>query len=128
MKELNRFRQFLNENEVLDRYDKASKELFDMTWDEVQRENDPRMKQAVHDEVQKDDDLDYIDDVQEADYGQEAYFEKLFKDFEETKKALIDVARVQLASAAYGYNFDPSQVGGFAKDERKVQKIFKSRF
>ena len=66
MKELNRFRQFLNENEVLDRYDKASKELFDMTWDEVQRENDPRMKQAVHDEVQKDDDLDYIDDVQES--------------------------------------------------------------
>ena len=65
MKELNRFRQFLNENEVLDRYDKASKKLFDMTWDEVQRENDPRMKQDVHDEVQKDDDLDYIDDVQE---------------------------------------------------------------
>jgi len=128
MKELNRFRQFLNENEVLDRYDKASKELFDMTWDEVQRENDPRMKQAVHDEVQKDDDLDYIDDVQEADYGQEAYFEKLFKDFEETKKALIDVARVQLASAAYGYNFDPSQVGGFAKDERKVRKYLRADF
>jgi hypothetical protein len=41
MKELNRFRQFLNENEVLDRYDKASKELFDMTWDEVQREKRP---------------------------------------------------------------------------------------
>jgi hypothetical protein len=128
MKELNRFRQFLNENEVLDRYDKASKELFDMTWDEVQRENDPRMKQDVHDEVQKDDDLDYIDDVQEADYGQEAYFEKLFKDFEETKKALIDVARVQLASAAYGYNFDPSQVGGFAKDEKKVQKYLRADF
>lgn len=128
MKELNRFRQFLNENEVLDRYDKASKKLFDMTWDEVQRENDPRMKQDVHDEVQKDDDLDYIDDVQEAEYGQEAYFEKLFKDFEETKKALIDVARVQLASAAYGYNFDPSQVGGFAKDEKKVQKYLRADF
>ena len=128
MKELNRFRQFLNENEVLDGYDKASRELFDMTWDEVQRENDPRMKQAVHDEVQKDDDLDYIDDVQEAEYGQEAYFEKLFKDFEETKKALIDVARVQLASAAYGYNFDPSQVGGFAKDERKVRKYLRADF
>ena len=66
MKELNRFRQFLNENEVLDRYDKASKKLFDMTWDEVQRENDPRMKQDVHDEVQKDDDTNYIDDVQES--------------------------------------------------------------
>jgi len=65
MKELDTFRKFLNENEVLDRYDKASKKLFDMTWDEVQRENDPRMKQDVHDEVQKDDDLDYIDDVQE---------------------------------------------------------------
>ena len=66
--------------------------------------------------------------LNEADYGQEAYFEKLFKDFEETKKALIDVARVQLASAAYGYNFDPSQVGGFAKDERKVQKYLRADF
>ena len=53
----------LNENED-DGYDKASRELFDMTWDEVRRENDPRMRQAVHDEVQKDDDTDYIDDVQ----------------------------------------------------------------
>ena len=118
----------LNENEVLDRYDKASKKLFDMTWDEVQRENDPRMKQDVHDEVQKDDDLDYIDDINEAEYGQEEYFAKLFKDFEETKKALIDVARVQLASAAYGYNFDPSQVGGFAKNERKVRKYLRADF
>jgi hypothetical protein len=75
MKELNRFRQFLNENEVLDRYDKASKELFDMTWDEVQRENDPRMKQDVHDEVQKDDDLDYIDDVQESKYFAPEFYE-----------------------------------------------------
>lgn len=63
MKELNTFREFLNENED-DGYDRASKELFDMTWDEVRRENDPRMRQAVHDEVQKDDDT-YIDDVQE---------------------------------------------------------------
>ena len=82
MKELNRFRQFLNENE----------------------------------------------DVNEAEIGQEEYFAKLFKDFEETKKALIDVARVQLASAAYGYNFDPSQVGGFAKDEKKVQKYLRADF
>ncbi len=63
MKELDRFRKFLNENED-DGYDKASKKLFDMTWDEVRKENDPRMRQAVHDEVQKDHDLDYIDDVQ----------------------------------------------------------------
>ena len=119
-------RQFLNENED-DGYDRASKELFDMTWDEVRRENDPRMRQAVHDEVQKDDDT-YIDDVQEAEDGQEAYFEKLLKEFEEVKKALIDVARVQLASAAYGYNFDPSQVGGFAKDERKVRKYLRAGF
>ena len=64
MKELNRFRQFLNEDED-DGYDKASRKLFDMTWDEVRRENDPRMRQDVHDEVQKDDDKNYIDDVQE---------------------------------------------------------------
>ena len=95
MKELDRFRQFLNENED-DGYDKASRELFDMTWDEVRRENDPRMKQAVHDEVQKDDDTNYIDDINEN----EAYFEKLQKEFEGVKKALIDVARVQLASAS----------------------------
>jgi len=63
MKELNTFRKFLNENED-DGYDKASKKLFDMTWDEVRRENDPRMRQDVHDEVQKDDDKNYIDDVQ----------------------------------------------------------------
>jgi hypothetical protein len=78
MKELNRFRQFLNENEVLDRYDKASKKLFDMTWDEVQRENDPRMKQDVHDEVQKDDDLDYIDDVQENQSSSQEFYEVEF--------------------------------------------------
>jgi len=64
MKELNTFRQFLNENGD-EGYDKASKKLFDMTWDEVRRENDPRMRQDVHDEVQKDDDKNYIDDVQE---------------------------------------------------------------
>ncbi|MDA8978349.1 hypothetical protein N9F67_00600 [bacterium] len=75
MKELNTFREFLNENEVLDRYDKASKKLFDMTWDEVQRENDPRMKQDVHDEVQKDDDLDYIDDVQESQSISQGFYE-----------------------------------------------------
>ena len=66
--------------------------------------------------------------LNEAEYGQEAYFEKLFKDFEESKKALIDVARVQLASAAYGYNFDASQVGGFAKEERKVRKYLRADF
>jgi len=74
MKELNKFRQFLNENED-DGYDKASRELFDMTWDEVRRENDPRMKQAVHDEVQKDHDLDYIDDVQESQSISQGFYE-----------------------------------------------------
>jgi len=123
MKELNAFRKFLNETED-DGYDKASRELFDMTWDEVRRENDPRMRQAVHDEVQKDDDTNYIDDINEN----EAYFEKLQKEFEGVKKALIDVARVQLASASYGYNFDASQVGDFAKEERKVQKYLRADF
>ena len=66
--------------------------------------------------------------LNEAEYGQEAYFAKLFKDFEETKKALIDVARVQLASAAYGYNFDASQVGGFAKETNKVKKYLRADF
>ena len=74
MKELNKFRQFLNENED-DGYDKASRELFDMTWDEVRRENDPRMKQAVHDEVQKDDDTNYIDDVQESQSISQGFYE-----------------------------------------------------
>ena len=73
MKELNTFRQFLNENED-DGYDRASKELFDMTWDEVRRENDPRMRQAVHDEVQKDDDT-YIDDVQENQSSSQNFYE-----------------------------------------------------
>ena len=74
MKELDKFRQFLNENED-DGYDKASRELFDMTWDEVRRENDPRMKQAVHDEVQKDDDTNYIDDVQESQSISQGFYE-----------------------------------------------------
>ena len=66
-------RQFLKENED-DGYDRASKELFDMTWDEVRRENDPRMRQAVHDEVQKDDDT-YIDDVQENQSSSQNFYE-----------------------------------------------------
>ena len=73
MKELSTFREFLNENED-DGYDRASKELFDMTWDEVRRENDPRMRQAVHDEVQKDDDT-YIDDVQENQSSSQNFYE-----------------------------------------------------
>jgi len=64
----------LKENED-DGYDKASRELFDMTWDEVRRENDPRMRQAVHDEVQKDHDLDYIDDVQESQSISQGFYE-----------------------------------------------------
>jgi len=74
MKELSTFRKFLNEVYEDDGYDKASRKLFDMTWDEVRRENDPSMKQAVHDEVQKDDDTNYIDDVQESrDFAPEFY-------------------------------------------------------
>ena len=73
MKELSTFREFLNENED-DGYDRASKELFDMTWDEVRKENDPRMRQAVHDEVQKDDDT-YIDDVQENQSSSQNFYE-----------------------------------------------------
>ena len=73
MKEISTFREFLNENED-DGYDRASKELFDMTWDEVRRENDPRMRQAVHDEVQKDDDT-YIDDVQENQSSSQNFYE-----------------------------------------------------
>ena len=76
MKELSTFREFLNENED-DGYDRASKELFDMTWDEVRRENDPRMRQAVHDEVQKDDDT-YIDDVQENQSSSQEFYEVEF--------------------------------------------------
>ena len=75
MKELSTFRKFLNEVYEDDGYDKASRKLFDMTWDEVRRENDPSMKQAVHDEVQKDDDTNYIDDVQEGKYFAPEFYE-----------------------------------------------------
>ena len=83
MKELNTFREFLNENED-DGYDRASKELFDMTWDEVRRENDPRMRQAVHDEVQKDDDT-YIDDVQESRLSSQGFYEVEFIEMDGNK-------------------------------------------
>jgi len=72
MKELTRFRQFLNENE---------------------------------------------DSINEAAYGQEAYFDKLIKEFEVVKKALIDVARVQIASAAYGYGYDAREAGIYAMEK-----------
>ena len=83
MKELNTYREFLNENED-DGYDRASKELFDMTWDEVRRENDPRMRQAVHDEVQKDDDT-YIDDVQESRLSSQGFYEVEFIEMDGNK-------------------------------------------
>ena len=38
-----------------DEYEIASRKLFDMTWDEVRRQNDYSMVQDVHDEVSKDD-------------------------------------------------------------------------
>ena len=38
-----------------DEYEIASRKLFDMTWDEVRRQNDQDMVQDVHDEVSKDD-------------------------------------------------------------------------
>lgn len=67
--------------------------------------------------------MDYIDGINEN----EAYFDNLLKEFDGVKKALIDVARVSLAKASYGYNFDASQVGGFAKDE-KWKKYLRADF
>jgi len=45
-----------------DEYEIASRKLFDMTWDEVRRQNDQDMVQDVHDEVSKDDGDDWDDD------------------------------------------------------------------
>jgi len=45
-----------------DEYEIASRKLFDMTWDEVRRQNDYSMVQDVHDEVSKDDEEDWDDE------------------------------------------------------------------
>jgi len=45
----------LEEIDEDDEYEIASRKLFDMTWDEVRRQNDQGMVQDVHDEVSKDD-------------------------------------------------------------------------
>ena len=45
----------LEEIDEDDEYEIASRKLFDMTWDEVRRQNDQDMVQDVHDEVSKDD-------------------------------------------------------------------------
>ena len=45
-----------------DEYEIASRNLFDMTWDEVRRQNNQDMVQDVHDEVSKDDEEDWDDD------------------------------------------------------------------
>ena len=45
-----------------DEYEIASRNLFDMTWDEVRRQNNQGMVQDVHDEVSKDDEEDWDDD------------------------------------------------------------------
>ena len=45
----------LNEIDEDDEYEIASRKLFDMTWDEVRRQNNQDMVQDVHDEVSKDD-------------------------------------------------------------------------
>ena len=52
----------LNEIDEDDEYEIASRKLFDMTWDEVRRQNDQDMVQDVHDEVSKDDEEDWDDD------------------------------------------------------------------
>jgi len=45
-----------------DEYEIASRNLFNMTWDEVRRQNNQDMVQDVHDEVSKDDEEDWDDD------------------------------------------------------------------
>ena len=64
------YKKYLAEGKLLkeedDGYDKASQELFGMTWDEVRKRDDPRMRQDVHDEVQKDDEKDWEDEVDES--------------------------------------------------------------
>ena len=52
----------LNEIDEDDEYEIASRNLFDMTWDEVRRQNNQDMVQDVHDEVSKDDEEDWDDD------------------------------------------------------------------
>jgi len=52
----------LNEIDEEDEYEIASRNLFDMTWDEVRRQNNQSMVQDVHDEVSKDDEEDWDDD------------------------------------------------------------------
>ena len=52
----------LNEIDEDDEYEIASRKLFDMTWDEVRRQNNQDMVQDVHDEVSKDDEEDWDDD------------------------------------------------------------------
>jgi len=47
--------KILNEIDEDDEYEIASRKLFDMTWDEVRRQNNQDMVQDVHDEVSKDD-------------------------------------------------------------------------
>ena len=52
----------LNEIDEDDEYEIASRKLFDMTWDEVRRQNNQDMVQDVHDEVSKDDEEDWDND------------------------------------------------------------------
>ena len=77
------YKKYLDEGRLLkeedDGYDKASRELFDMTWDEVRKQDDPRMRQDVHDEVQKDDEADWGDDVDESVTGSKEKFNVIVK-------------------------------------------------
>ena len=78
------YKKYLAEGRLLkeeedDGYDKASRELFDMTWDEVRKQDDPRMRQDVHDEVQKDDEADWGDDVDESVTGSKEKFNVIVK-------------------------------------------------
>lgn len=49
----------LEDDDTRKAYDEASQRLFNMTWDEVRKQDDQSMRQDVHDEVSKDDDEDW---------------------------------------------------------------------
>ena len=75
----------LNEIDEDDEYEIASRNLFDMTWDEVRRQNNQDMVQDVHDEVSKDDEEDWDDDdniytLRESNIPSQEEVNKFFSD------------------------------------------------
>ena len=75
----------LNEIDEDDEYEIASRKLFDMTWDEVRRQNNQDMVQDVHDEVSKDDEEDWDDDdnfytLRESNIPSQEEVNKFFSD------------------------------------------------